>query len=88
MRNSELNILSNCRLKYTPTPTRREEANGYSDDDETPVRKRKRTFYDAEEYEDYAVRSSTKGNIAISEVCPNGSFIKIQNKSQEVIIFD
>ena len=72
------------RLKYTPTPTRREEANGYSDDDDTPLRKRRRMLYDAEEFEDFAVRSTAKGDVAISEVCTKGSFVKLHNKSNEV----
>lgn len=73
------------RLKYTPTPTRREEANGYSDDDETPMRKRRRMHYDEEEYEDYAIRSTSKGDISVSEVCPHGSFIKLHNKSKDEV---
>lgn len=71
-------------MKYTPTPTRREEANGYDDDDETPLRKRRRMHYEGEEYEDFNIRSSSKGDIAISEVCPNGSYIKLHNKSKDV----
>lgn len=75
------------RLKYTPTPTRKEEANGYDDEDDTPLRKRRRVVYNEEEYEDYAIRSTSKGEIVVSEVCPHGSFIKLHNKSKEVRFF-
>lgn len=74
------------RLKYTPTPTRKDEPNGFSEDDDTPLRKRRRMFYDAEEYEDFAIKSTIKGDIVISEVCPSGSFVKLQNRGKEVNI--
>lgn len=74
------------RLRYTPTPTRREDtSNGFDDDDETPLRKRRRMHYEGEEYEDFNIRSQSKGDIAISEVCPNGSYIKLHNKTKDEV---
>lgn len=74
-------------MKYTPTPPRRkvDETNGYSDDDVTPARKRKRYMYDSEEFEDYKTSSTAEGDITISEVdTKGGAYVKIYNKGKEV----
>lgn len=52
----------------------------------TPVRaqKRKRTMLEESEeasLSDYKVKSSAKGEVHITEVCPEGRFVKLQNKS-------
>lgn len=54
----------------------------------TPVRiARKRMLLDESEersVHDFSVTSSAKGDIEISEVCPNGTFVKIHNKGKKV----
>lgn len=53
----------------------------------TPAAKRKRTIYDeAEEIVyDYAVTSSSTGDIEISEADPDGKFVKLHNKSEKEV---
>lgn len=53
----------------------------------TPAAKRKRTIYDEtdEIAYDYAVTSSSTGDIEISEADPEGKFVKLHNKSQKEV---
>lgn len=54
----------------------------------TPMRTaRKRVMLDESEersLSDYSITSSAKGDLEISEVCPEGGFIKVHNKGKKV----
>ncbi|XP_022905339.1 lamin Dm0-like isoform X2 [Onthophagus taurus] len=57
----------------------------------TPVRmggKRKRTLLEESQessMSDYSINSSSKGDIEVSEVCPDGAFVKLHNKGNKEV---
>lgn len=80
------------RLNITPSGSPEIRVVRGSSQRRTPVRgggKRKRTLLDESQetsLSDYSITSSAKGEVEISEICPDGRFVKLHNKSNKDIV--
>ncbi|GLV38448.1 Lamin [Carabus blaptoides fortunei] len=80
------------RLNITPGGSPEIRVSRASSMRRTPVRaggKRKRTLLDESQetsLSDFSVTSSAKGDVEISEICPDGRYVRLHNKSNKEIV--